>query len=153
LASEADHIVAIVNTFVQARYRERLQLKPRQFVDDLFHDLPPKLDAQLVVPVDSLRKRGRLVKAVRAISGSESAWLICGFAETKLGEMPLSEAFGEVDKAGAAVASIEMGEVALYKSEVTLGRHGWGAECYLLVKDAKRRERVAKLAAEVETMR
>jgi hypothetical protein len=143
--TQAEHILGIVESFVLNRYRERLRIKPLELLDDLHHKLPSKLD-----PRFTLRLAGpacvseAVVGLMRAASAARHAFVMGGFAGTPEGNMPLEEALAAVDMNSAAVASIELGQLAFYKSELTLVGPSVEAEYYLLVKDPKRRNMLAR---------
>jgi hypothetical protein len=139
--TETEHILGIVNSFVLRRYRARLRLKPDELLDDVCHTLPIKLDPRFTVRLEGPARRSDVVSSlVKAVSRSPAPWVLNGFAVGPQGETRLDEALEIVNGGGGAAASIELGELVLYKPEVVLHAQ----DCYLLVRDDRRREAVAR---------
>lgn len=143
MADETEHILGIVNGFLRPRYRARLRLKPGELIEALHHDLPSKLDPRYAFVVTDISNRTAvLLGIVRELSASRRAFVLCGWAESPKGYMPLEEAVEAVLTLSAAAASIELGEVTLYKEEY----HG-PANTYLLVKNPGKRETLRRSLA------
>ena len=144
MATETEHILGIVNGLVLHRYRARLRVKPGDLVGDLYHDLPTKLDPRFAIPLDDGLSTGALLALLRRVSRSKSAWVLGGFSEYPSGELTLDEAIQTVEAQSGAAASIELGALVFYKTEFSPGRHGWETDRYLLVRDTKRKEAIAR---------
>jgi len=135
------HLHGLIRSFVKARYRERLERKPAELLDDLSHDLPGKLDWRLAITLGSSTTDDSVLAAVQSVSGSRSAWYASAFGPPPPpGEYKLAEALRYVEFTGAAFASIEPGEIVFYKSEVSKpSRGGITSTRLVLVQESRRR--------------
>jgi len=121
------HQAACVEAFVLARFRARLVAKPSQFLAELHHDLPAKLDPRVMVPLPRLSRDVRPLAALiakvadtrekRAPLAECRAVYLGSWSGLEVGEYVLLDALAMAEDGGAAIVSVLPGELAYYATE------------------------------------
>lgn len=127
MTTPEQHQTACVDAFVLPRFRARLHAKPSQFLHELHHDLPAKLDPCVVVPLPAMTRDVRPLTALIAkVAGTreESAPLsecravyLGSWSGLEVGEYALLDALAMAEDGGAALVSVLPGELAYYATE------------------------------------
>jgi hypothetical protein len=136
------HAEAMIEAVVARRFRERLLLKPRQFLNVLCHELPHKMDPRRAVSLEgAVKTTAQVVSFLKSLTKARTAVYLGAWSGYEIGEYPLPQAVAMVEQSGGAIASVEAGELAYYKTEVCSGAHGLNCDRFVLVKDPDRRTR------------
>jgi hypothetical protein len=134
--TESEHIQGAIERFVLPRYRERLRLKPEEFLDDLYHALPSKLDRSVVIQVAPAARK-MVYRIISDLSPRQTGWFLGGFGDSA--EYRLDVAIAKLEQETGAMVSVEPGEIAYYRPELDRGPKGWASAAYLLISNADRR--------------
>jgi hypothetical protein len=139
------HLEAMIRAFLLPNKQERRVRKPRQFLDDLCHELPAMLEPRYVVPLSPLKTTPAIITFLSQLTAKKSAVYLGGWCEC--GESSLAAAVAEVDSTGGAAASIEPGMLVYYATEAHPR-----AERYLLARDENVRQRARTALETIESV-
>mgnify|MGYP001467593963 CR=1 FL=1 len=107
-------MVAFVNAFVLARFRDRLSSKLDLLLESLPHDLPFWLDSRRFIIIPHSLHPPDLIEPFLS---NENGVYFGTCPDLSTGTCPMRTAFAAVLDHGEAIASLHAGELAFYKSE------------------------------------
>jgi len=140
-----DHQLAFINSFVLAKFRDRLRAKPRQFLTELCHVLPTKIDPRFAVALDAVRTPDHVVRYLNQVHRSPAKVVyLSAWSGQQNGEYPIPDAVDLAEESGGAIVSLVAGSLAFYVSEHPNGRR------WLLVGDAQLKQRAQRAVVGIE---
>jgi len=127
-------VAALCDTFVVRERRDRLAVKPDEFLDRLCHH-PGIFDRRQMIAIPRGPVRVEPPQALRMAGCTGVATYLGAWEGLEVGSYPIDTACAMVDRSGGALASSADGRVAYYKSE--------DGDRFLLVSDPVALGRVA----------
>lgn len=126
------HLNAMINSFVREGRREVKLLRHGEFLGDLSHALPKWLVAGRYIEVlKQLRSAGAIVTFLKRLTSESEAVFLGAISGFEQGRMPIEQAIEQLHSYGGAAASIEPGELVVYKEESP-------GSSYVLISDPAR---------------